>query len=513
MTSTQPRTVDRAALALGRRLGQGGQGAVYEVTNRTFTVAPGIAWEVVFKEYDAALLPSLDAAALGAMVDLLFGLSSAEGAWLCERAAWPAAVVEDQGRVCGFLMRAVPDSFRFELRSLSGAATTSKRLANFEYLLNDDAYIAGIGLTVSDSDRLALLADLSATLTRLHRLGIVVGDLSPKNLLFRTQPEAGCFLLDCDAMRLHGRSVLPQAATPDWQLPAGEEKATRPGDIYKLGLLAARLFERNQTSKDPGALTTVSATLGGLAQASFDAEPARRPSPSQWTELLTVTIPTVRIARPAGQQQPRVRPPWQPPATSNQTTPALVSSPVLLGIAVVVIVVLVVVLLSTRSHSSNSASRTAGSTVAGQNGYSTTYTYQTTTRSPVSRVGIVDLAPGLAGDSRAIAVATTLNTYFNAINSKNYDGAIDELDPSLRGNRDVFAEAWATTTDRDIQVLEVNPGPTARVTFQSLQAAGQGPKGIEWATCVNWDLLYRFSQPGSEYLIAHSTSVNGPTPC
>ncbi|MVU75942.1 hypothetical protein GPX89_01630 [Nocardia sp. ET3-3] len=513
MTSAQTRTVDRSALVLGKRLGQGGQGSVYEVTNRKFTVGPGPAWEVVFKEYDAALLPSLNAAALHAMVDLLFDMSATEGAWLCERAAWPAAVVEDQNQVCGFLMRAVPEAFRFDLRSLSGAASTSRRLANFEYLLNDDAYISGIGLSISDSDRLALLADLSATLSRLHRLGIVVGDLSPKNLLFRTKPDAGCFLLDCDAMRLRGASVLPQAETPDWQLPSGEEKATRQGDIYKLGLLAARLFERNQTSTDPAALTAVSPTLGNLAQASLVAEPPRRPSPSQWTELLTVTIPTIRV-KPPPVQTPLVRTPWQRQPTGGGPAPApLPLSSILLGVAVVVIVALVVVLLATRSHPTHDGGTSAITTVAGQREFSSTYRYTTTTPAPVSLVGIVELAPALAGDSRAIAVATTLNTYFSGINSGNYDAAINELDPSLRGNRATFADGWATSSDRNIEVLEVDSGPSARVTFQSTQAAGRGPRGLEDATCVNWDLLYTFSQPGSEYLIYHSSPVTGPTAC
>ncbi|AYF74808.1 hypothetical protein D7D52_14085 [Nocardia yunnanensis] len=513
MTSAPARTLDRTALVLGKRLGQGGQGTVHEVTNRTFRVGSGPAWEVVFKEYDAALLPALDAAALRAMVDLLFGMSATEGEWLCDRAAWPALVVEDRGRVCGFLMRAVPEAFRFDLRSLSGAASTSRRLANFEYLLNDDAYIAGIGLSISDSDRLALLADLSATLSRLHRLGIVVGDLSPKNLLFRTKPDAGCFLLDCDAMRLHGASVLPQAETPDWQLPSGEEKATRQGDIYKLGLLAARLFERNQTSTNAAALTAVSPTLGNLAQSSLHPEPPRRPSPSQWTEMLTVTIPTVRVT-PSFAQTPPVRPPWQRQPVAGTSTPVpLPLSPILLGAAVVVIIALVAVLLLTRSHPAHDGSVSAITTIAGQNEFSTTYRYTTTTPAPVSQVGLVTLAPALAGDSRAIAIATTLNAYFSGINSGNYDAAIEELDPSLRGNRASFAQGWASSTDRNIEVIEVDSGPSARVTFQSTQAAGQGPRGLEDATCVNWDLRYTFSQPGSDYLIYHSSAVSGPSRC
>ncbi|MEC3954179.1 hypothetical protein VMT65_14160 [Nocardia sp. CDC153] len=509
MTSTQSRTVDYTALALGKRLGRGGQGSVYEVTNRKFKVGTGPSWNVVFKEYDTGLLPSLDAAALTAMVDLLFDLSTTDGAWLCERAAWPAAVVERQGQVCGFLMRAVPDRFRFTLRSLSGSGTST--LANFEYLLNDDAYIAGIGLTIGDSDRVALLADLSATLAWLHRNGIVVGDLSPKNLLFSTRPEAACFLLDCDAMRLRGASVLPQAETPDWQLPSGEEKATRPGDIYKLGLLAARLFERDQSTTDPTALTAVTPMLGNLATTSLSPEPSRRPSPGMWTELATAATPTVRIQTPV---RPSTGPPGVPGTpTMTPPPPPPILNPVLLAIAATVIIVLVVAFVSTRSQPSSDHGRSAATTVVGQNDYSATRTTQPylTTRAPVTRVGIVDLAPALADDSRAIAVATTLNAYFGGINNHDYSAALDQLDPSLRSDK--LASDDATSFDRNIEVLDVGSGPSARVTFQSTQAAGMGPRGLEWATCVNWDLRYTFTDTGSRYLIAHSTSVTGPSPC
>lgn len=293
-------TVDHGTLVLDRRLGQGGQGVVHRVANRKINEVDGDGWDVAYKEYDPALLPGLDAGALAAMVDLLGTLSGSEGRWLCEKTAWPAAVVRREGRTSGFLMRAAPDRFRFDFLSLSSTATATRRLANLEFLLNDDAYAVGIGLTVSERDRLLLLADLAATLGRLHRIGIAVGDLSPKNLLFSTADHPECFLIDCDAMRLRGASVLPQAETPDWQLPAGEEKATPAGDVHKLGLLAIRLFARDQITTDPTALTAVSAALGDLARTSLDPDPSRRPNPALWAEHLAVAAATASTAPTAG---------------------------------------------------------------------------------------------------------------------------------------------------------------------------------------------------------------------
>nr|WSX77604.1 hypothetical protein OH826_29400 [Streptomyces sp. NBC_00899] len=299
-----PRTpaVAHDRLVLGAQLGQGGQGTVHEVTNRRINETAGHGWDVVYKEYSPAVLPSLQADALTARADLVGELNAADAEWLCERTAWPAAVVQRQGQACGFLMRAVPDRFRFAFQTLNGTAGT-RRLATMEYLLNDDAYVAGIGLTISSRDRLALLGDLAQTLSRLHRLGITVGDLSPKNLLFSTAPQPECFLIDADAMRLRGTTVLPQAETPDWQIPDGEERATGASDVYKLALLAIRLVARDQTATDPAVLAAVSPALEDLARCSLDPDRKGRPTPALWAENLAAAVATASTApasAPAG---------------------------------------------------------------------------------------------------------------------------------------------------------------------------------------------------------------------
>ncbi|MFE1259944.1 DUF4189 domain-containing protein [Streptomyces albogriseolus] len=315
MTSGHPPVVDHATLALGRRLGQGGQGTVHEVTNKKISTSHGGGWDAVYKEYAPAVLPHLDVPALEALSRVTDGLTAAQGRWLCERTAWPAVVVRRQGVACGFLMRAVPDRFMFDLRTLQGNTTAGRRLANMEYLLNDDAYVAGIGLVISERDRLLLLADLADTLSRLHALGITVGDLSPKNLLFTTAPRPECFLIDCDAVRLRGATALPQAETPDWEVPAGEQKSTRGSDAYKLALLAVRMFARDQTSFDPSALASLSPELGRLARAGLGRDPAARPAPAQWAAVLGAASRTAST-RPAqgGARSGRSRAGAPPPA-------------------------------------------------------------------------------------------------------------------------------------------------------------------------------------------------------
>ncbi|MEV4114620.1 hypothetical protein [Nonomuraea sp. NPDC049695] len=302
---------DRAALKLGRRLGQGGQGAVHEVLDRKINGQ----WDVVYKEYDPDVLRQLDVAALTAMTDLIGRLPGWDAAWLCDKTAWPAGLVESGDAVTGFLMRSVPHRFSFDLRTLSGA---ERKLATVEFLLNDDAYVGQIGLRVSERDRLLLLADLADTLARLHSMDIVVGDLSPKNLLFATEASPECFLIDCDAMRLGGVEALPQVETPDWQIPAAEQKGTPQSDAYKFALLAVRVFARDQSSTDLGRLAAVSPALADLATAALHQPPSQRPAPAQWATQLrqaalsASTTPTVVPPPPPGPPGPSPVPPYPP---------------------------------------------------------------------------------------------------------------------------------------------------------------------------------------------------------
>ncbi|WP_433516647.1 hypothetical protein ACQP2T_14365 [Nonomuraea sp. CA-143628] len=357
---------DRAALNLGRRLGQGGQGTVHEVLDRKINRQ----WDVAYKEYDPDVLRRLDITALTAMTDLIDGLQGWDAAWLCDKTAWPAGLVEADGAVTGFLMRSVPHRFSFDLRTLSG---TVRKLTTMEFLLNDDAYVGQIGLRVSERDRLLLLADLADTLARLHSMDIVVGDLSPKNLLFSTEGSPECFLIDCDAMRLGGAEALPQVETPDWQIPADEQTGTPQSDVYKFALLTVRVFARDQASTDLGRLAAVSPALADLAAAGLHQPPSERPALAQWGTLLRQTALSASTA-PTDVAPPPPPPPGPPgaPGPFPQIPPRPSGSPVsakVLGLVVgagvlVLVLVLVVVNAALKGLTSNTPSSGASLTLA-----------------------------------------------------------------------------------------------------------------------------------------------------
>jgi hypothetical protein len=299
--------VDIRSLGVQGELGSGGQGRVLAVDSFRINGQ----WPTALKTYAHDIIANLDSTALEAIVGFGIQLSPTDRAWLDQNTAWPSVVVEDKGAVCGFLMRRLPQAFYFSFQTRMQGIR--QKPADIAFLLNSDRYIRSSGLSMSDDQRLALLEDVAATLSRLHAMDVTVGDMSPKNILFSLSPAPSCFIIDCDAMRVQGRSALPQVHTEDWKLPDGEPSATPAADAYKFGLLAIRLFARDQVSTDRTAITALSPELGRLATDSLHLDPYRRPTPAQWNPVLAAARTTLQSA-PAST--------FKRPGPSNISVPA-----------------------------------------------------------------------------------------------------------------------------------------------------------------------------------------------
>ena len=336
MTTAGP-PVDYSELQVGTELGSGGQGSVFAVEG----VLIDHRWTAALKRYSRHITPALDVSALKAIAAFPGTLGADDRLWLYENTAWPVVIVEDNGAVCGFLMRRVPSEYYFRFRTRTQG--TVRRLAAMEFLLNDDQYVISSGLSVTDRERVALLQNLADILSRLHDLGVVVGDLSPRNLLFKLAPAPSCFLIDCDAMRVGDASVLPQVQTPDWEVPPGEPTATPKADAYKFALLAIRLFAGDQSSRDPAALARLSPALGGLAADSLNLERSRRPSIADWKPALAEAYTDQERAEAyndrAREQGPLYGVPWW--RRLAQLAPAKMLGIFLIVAAAIVVIILV----------------------------------------------------------------------------------------------------------------------------------------------------------------------------
>ena len=544
MTAPAVLRVDISSLSLGPQLGSGGQGRVLPVEG--FRVNGE--WPAVLKIYSPDVAAQIDAAVLEKIVGLPRQLPPEERQWLQENTAWPAVIAEDQGAVSGFLMRQVPREFYFGFRTRTQGVR--QQLADTAFLLNPDSYVSSSGLVVSDRDRLALLSSVAATLSRLHALGAAAGDFSPKNVLFSLHPSPGCFLIDCDAVQLRGESVFPQIETPDWEVPSGEAKATEATDAYKFGLLAIRLFARDQSSRDPAALAALSPELGHLAQLSQDPNPAQRPGPGAWASALGAaghrasTVPPApqaaapsyhRVSVPvppvtAGPPPPGAGPP--PVGAAPVAVPPRRVHPAAIAAGAVLAVILVVVVAVVGIHALSHPGAT-GITSSGQQGngglgsnagsggsQSPTNTQSTAPAQPV-KVGSVKIPAALVANPGANAVAQMFNTYFSGINQQDYQTAASVFDPSGQfdpnnpSDVQALASGLATTTDSRIVLVSLRPSGgqpvrKAEVTFHSHQASGYGPSADPGETCTAWDLTYTLTQSGGQYFIFKVKGTNSP---
>jgi serine/threonine protein kinase len=327
--------IERGQLGALTKVGQGGQGVVYRAPNVKTNFAPSM----VYKEYKDHTRAGIDFTTLAAMPALVEeSLTYAQAEHLVSIAAWPCRIVETGRTPSGFVMPAIPEAFFIPLTTSKGVTTTT---AEFQHLLNHPTMLAARGITLDDVQRYTLLREVASGLAFLHKHGVCVGDISPKNLLFSLTPREAVYFIDCDAMRINGVSALPQVETPGWSVPAGEELATVYSDTYKLGLLAVRLLAGDQDTTSPQHLPASTPDL--VRQVITDTlgnPPGQRPLPEAWKYVLGHAIEYAqhqKLSTPAQSAPPvaplpdpaipvvRSRPPVgasRPPAPSVYRAPA-----------------------------------------------------------------------------------------------------------------------------------------------------------------------------------------------
>jgi eukaryotic-like serine/threonine-protein kinase len=433
--------IQRDRLGELTRIGQGGQGVVYAAPN----VKTKFAASMVYKEYKTQVLGGIDFTALAAMPALVEDtLTYKEAERLISLAAWPCALVENSGASSGFVMPVIPAEFFVELTTVKGVSSTT---AEFQHLLNHPSVLAARGTIIDEAQRYALLREAASGLAFLHKHGVCIGDISPKNLLYSLTPHEAVYFIDCDAMRINGVSALAQVETPGWQVPSGEELATIYSDTYKLGLLALRLCAGDHDTTNPDHLPATTPTgLRQLVTDTLTKPPQQRPLPEAWTYVLghaieeaqhqkltapttpapaalaAPEVPTVHSrpsagatpsAQPVGHSQPAPstggpalpappNSPWaqQPNKSSSSTGPILA----VVGVAVVVAVIVLSIVI-VKNHANTSASSPSGYTPSYTPTYgSSSYPTAASTNPVAELVPPPDLlqSPDLTGDSSCV---------------------------------------------------------------------------------------------------------------
>lgn len=284
-------------LSLGRHIAQGSQGRIIELADHPGTVA---------KLYRTRELGLVDGRALAELVRIR-GLVESEGLQVDHFAAWPHTVVLDGLRTAGFLMQRVAEPF------LAGFGPTTS-LAELGLLVNTgDVQQPGV------YERVLLMRALAAVMDALHRQGLVLGDLSPRNIAWSVSPVPRVMLLDCDGIRPAGEDgVLPPADTRGWEDPSNAGRPpTADSDRFKLALTIARVLTGDRNAApgrrpDLGFAGEAGILVGPLTRLMDQAAgpPGLRPTASQWATVLDVRSPWAGAAAP---MPPPARPPMPPP--------------------------------------------------------------------------------------------------------------------------------------------------------------------------------------------------------
>jgi hypothetical protein len=140
--------------------------------------------------------------------------------------------------------------------------------------------------------------------------------------------------------------------------------------------------------------------------------------------------------------------------------------------------------------------------------------------SPTETTGLVSVDPGVT-DGRASDVAAMFDTYFTGVNEKDYDAVgtvldpAGSIDPGNAGEMAGLARGTKTTQDSDITLTAMSDSGgdrlLAQLTFQSEQAAGDGPKGRSSETCTRWSIGYTVSGATTgSYRIVKSKASSRP---
>jgi hypothetical protein len=163
-----------------------------------------------------------------------------------------------------------------------------------------------------------------------------------------------------------------------------------------------------------------------------------------------------------------------------------------------------------------SASRAAATTPANAASTPSTESAQPTgnaTASPSQPAGTVAVAPAVASNPAVPAVEALLNSYFQAINTRNYAEYNSLHDAATQANESAsdFYSGYATTTDsaETLTAISSNGGEVAAtVTFTSHQSPADS---VDGSSCNNWTLTLYLEPDGGGYVIAAAPSGYQPT--
>ncbi len=286
-------------IAVGRqRLGQvdllsrGGQAVIYRLPEFDL---PDVAVPLVYKEY-RSVVGRVPAQGLANIIALRLALPADQRLWFDTHLTWPLRIVVDndgafaRAKVLGVVMRLIPDAFFQVFPAAAGRLERQPSEARSLFAGPDEMRALGLPFP-NRAQRWWLCLRLAYLVAFLHNQGIVFGDISARNVLYRLRPTPDVLLVDCDAVRKVGNAaVVDQGHTPDFFPPAVHEPQSISSDLFKLGLFIARILAPGRAVTPDIATQVVDGVFDrtgvNLVQASLSTDPQARPAALAWYRYL-----------------------------------------------------------------------------------------------------------------------------------------------------------------------------------------------------------------------------------
>ncbi|GAA1740327.1 hypothetical protein GCM10009681_09040 [Luedemannella helvata] len=303
--------VAEGQLGTRTRLAAGANGIVWKLDQYRL---PGDPRPLVFKQFQGAALATT-LPGLQTVVNKRLQLPPDRREVLDQLAAWPLCAVVGSGNApVGVLMHLIDDSFFTDFVLPSGSAGRGPREAQHLIFAAEAARRTGVDVP-ADRDlhsRLLICAHLAYAMMIIHDAGLVYGDVSLRNILYRLHPMPAIMLVDCDAIRVRGSgAVVTQQNSPDWDAPEPGPQS-QYSDRYKVALFILRCLtpgRGSSTNRDPAAAASVLDARGRyLMQTALTAPPPDRPTAREWSSYLrdrTGQPPLFErspVLRPSGRQ-------------------------------------------------------------------------------------------------------------------------------------------------------------------------------------------------------------------
>ena len=245
------RELDPGQLGRLDRFNGGGQATIYRAPDLSL---PGESGPFVYKAYNDRTIHGKREAMRNSLRSLIRVRSEAadeDRRVIDARCVWPLAVVADGRGATGCIMREVPDVFFRRITYSTGRVRLKPW--SWEFHLQDPQEVADRGLpNLKDADVAFLLARALRFLATVHRLDVIVGDLSSANILIDGlwhAKEEQANVRRCRYLPNSTRSVGIGTATHAGMVDAREP--SEPGALEGVGATGSRSpRDRHRQSQD-----------------------------------------------------------------------------------------------------------------------------------------------------------------------------------------------------------------------------------------------------------------------